>query len=143
MRDKNRFTLGAASLLVGSVAVTAAGHPLARVVPAVASGTVTANDNRTPAGTFVGDTLVLRLTVATVDWHFLGDSNPPLTVAAFAEEGKTPTIPAPLLRVRTGTPIHVTIRNTFDDTLIVRGLSDRSPAVDSLKIGRASCRERV
>ena len=91
-----------------------------------------ANDNRAPAGRYVGDTLVLRLAATTAVWHFVGDSNPPLTVAAFAEEGKAPTIPAPLIRVRTGTPIHVTIENTFDDTLIVRGLSDRSPAVDSL-----------
>ena len=91
-----------------------------------------ANDNRAPAGTYIGDTLVLRLTATTAVWHFVGDSNPPLTVAAFAEEGKAPTIPAPLIRVRTGTPIHVTIENTFDDTLIVRGLSDRSPAVDSV-----------
>jgi FtsP/CotA-like multicopper oxidase with cupredoxin domain len=94
--------------------------------------TAAANENRTPAGTYAGDTLVLRLTVATVSWYFVGDSNPPLAVAAFAEEGKTPTIPGPLLRVHTGTPIHVVIRNTFDDTLIVRGLSEKSPAVDSL-----------
>ena len=30
--------------------------------------TAAANDNRSPAGTYVGDTLVLRLTVATVSW---------------------------------------------------------------------------
>jgi FtsP/CotA-like multicopper oxidase with cupredoxin domain len=120
-------------------APTATNHPdRARRSPAA---TVAANDNRTPAGAYVGDTLVLRLTVATVAWHFVGDSNPPLTVAAFAEEGKTPTIPAPLIRVRTGTPIHVTIRNTFDDTLIVRGLSDRSPAVDSLILLPRTTRE--
>src|SRR4051812_10908881 len=100
-----------------------------------------ANVNRTPAGTYVGDTLVLRLTVATVAWHFVGDSSPALTVAAFAEEGKTPTIPAPLIRVRAGTPIHVTIRNTFDDTLIVRGLSDLKPAVDSLILLPRTTRE--
>jgi FtsP/CotA-like multicopper oxidase with cupredoxin domain len=100
--------------------------------PAVTVRTVTANDNRRPAGKYFGDTLVLRLTVATVDWHFLGDSNPPLTVAAFAEEGKTPVIPGPLVRVRAGTPIHVIIRNPYDDTLIVRGFSERSAAVDSL-----------
>jgi manganese oxidase len=132
MRDKKQFTLRAAALVASSLAVTAAGNPVARVAAVVAPRSVAANDNRTPAGTYVGDTLVLRLTVATVAWHFLGDSNPGLTVAAFAEEGKTPTIPAPLLRVRAGTPIHVVIRNTFDDTLIVRGFSERSPAVDSL-----------
>src|SRR5689334_22886795 len=92
----------------------------------------TANDNRTPAGGYAGDTLVLRLTTATVAWHFVGDRNPPLTVAAFAEEGKTPSIPGPLLRVRSGTPIRVVIHNSFDDTLIVRGFGERGPAVDSL-----------
>ena len=92
----------------------------------------TANDNRTPAGRHAGDTLVLRLTTATVAWHFVGDSNPPLTVAAFAEEGKTPSIPGPLLRVRSGTPIRVVIRNSFDDTLVVRGFGERGPAADSL-----------
>jgi len=140
MRDKNPITLGTAVLVASSVIVTAAGKPVATVARA-APGTVTANDNRTPAGTYVGDTLVLRLTLATVAWHLLGDSDPALTVAAFAEEGKTPTIPAPLLRVRTGTPIHVMIQNPFDDTLVVRGFSERSPAVDSLILLPRTSRE--
>src|SRR5262249_59079110 len=91
-----------------------------------------ANDNRAPAGKLVGDTLELRLTVSTAEWRLVGDSSPALTVAAFGEEGKTPTIPGPLLRVRAGTPIHVVIRNPLDDTLIVRGFSERGPATDSL-----------
>lgn len=90
------------------------------------------NDNRVPAGRYVGDTLALDLTVVTAAWHIVGDSNPALTVAAFAEEGKAPSIPGPLLRVRAGTPIHVTVRNSFDDTLIVHGLTERAPTVDSL-----------
>jgi FtsP/CotA-like multicopper oxidase with cupredoxin domain len=141
MRNHNQFTLRAVALVASSLAVTAAGNPVARVAAVVAPGPVAANDNRTPAGTYMGDTLVLRLTLATVAWHFLGDGNPPLNVAAFAEEGKTPTIPAPLLRVRTGTPIHVVIRNTFDDTLIVRGFSERNPAVDSLILLPRTTRE--
>lgn len=72
-------------------------------------------------------TVVLRLTVTPVGWHIFGDSNPAFTVAAFAEEGKTPTIPAPLLRVRVRTPIHVVVRNPLDDTLMVHGLSERVP----------------
>jgi len=124
--------IGAAAVVASSLAITAAANPVARVAPTAPPQAVAANDNRTPAGTYVGDTLVLRLTLATVAWHLLGDTNPALTVAAFAEEGKTPTIPAPLLRVRTGTPIHVVIRNPSDDTLIVRGFSERSAAVDSL-----------
>jgi manganese oxidase len=136
IREKARrnkpFALRAVAGIGLSLALTAAGNPDARVAPVVAPGPVTANDNRTPAGTYIDDTLVLRLTVTTVAWHFLGDGDPALTVAAFAEEGKAPTIPAPLVRVRVGTPIHVMLRNTFDDTLIVRGFSERNPAVDSL-----------
>ncbi len=127
MRRIVSLAMGVSAVIASGLALTAA-HAAKPTVP----GPVTANDNRTPAGSYLGDTLVIRLTVATVAWHFLGDNDPALTVAAFAEEGKTPTIPAPLLRVRTGTPIHVFIQNTFDDTLIVRGLSERSPAVDSL-----------
>jgi FtsP/CotA-like multicopper oxidase with cupredoxin domain len=92
------------------------------------------NDNRTPAGTRVGDTLLLRLTVSNVAWYILGDGNPPLRVAAFGEEGKAPTIPAPLIRVRLGTPIHAVIRNPLNDTLVVRGLSERGGIQDSLII---------
>ncbi len=92
------------------------------------------NDNRTPAGTRVGDTLLLRLTASPVAWHILGDSNPALRMAAFGEEGKVPTIPAPLVRVRVGTPIHAVIRNPLNDTLVVRGLSERGGIQDSLVI---------
>ncbi|HZE07122.1 MAG TPA: multicopper oxidase domain-containing protein [Gemmatimonadaceae bacterium] len=141
MRHRNSFSLGAAALVASTLTVTAAGNPVAVVPPAVAPSAVAANDNRTPAGTYVGDTLVLRLTVATVAWHFLGENDPALTVAAFAEEGKTPTIPGPLLRVRTGTPIHVMIRNTVNDTLIVRGFSERNPSVDSLILLPQTTRE--
>jgi FtsP/CotA-like multicopper oxidase with cupredoxin domain len=98
--------------------------------PQVAS----ANDNRTPAGTQFRDSLVVRLTVERASWHILGDSNPAFTVAAFAEEGKPPSIPAPLLRVRIGTPVHVVVRNTLDDTLMVHGLSERGGIFDSLMV---------
>src|SRR4051812_47564292 len=93
-----------------------------------------ANDNRLPAGTRHGDTLYLRLTVTPAAWHILADSSPAFTVAAFQEEGKAPSIPAPLIRVRVGTPIHVVIRDPLDDTLVVRGLTERGAASDSLVI---------
>jgi FtsP/CotA-like multicopper oxidase with cupredoxin domain len=92
------------------------------------------NDNRTSAGSYVGDTLVLRLTVTPVKWYFLGDDGPSFTVLAFAEEGKPPIIPGPLIRVHVGTPIRVTVRNPLDDTLIVRGLGERAAARDSLVV---------
>jgi manganese oxidase len=138
MRGSRSLAIVVAAVVVSSMT---AARPVTRVAPAVPPAAVTANDNRTPAGTYVGDTLVLRLTVATVAWHLLGENDPALTLAAFGEEGKTPTIPAPLIRVRTGTPIHVVIRNTFNDTLIVRGFSDRNPALDSLILLPGTTRE--
>jgi FtsP/CotA-like multicopper oxidase with cupredoxin domain len=93
-----------------------------------------ANDNRTPAGRMERDTLVLRLTVTPASWHILGEDEPAFTVLAFAEEGKPPTIPGPLIRVRVGTPVHVWLRNPVDDTLIVRGLGEGVAIRDSILV---------
>ena len=90
------------------------------------------NDNRSPAGTRAGDTLVLRLTLGPAIWRIYGDSEPGFRVAAFAEEGKPLTIPGPLVRVRVGTPVHVFVRNPLADTLILRGLTERGGMNDSL-----------
>jgi manganese oxidase len=136
-----------ASLVVGSAVAllnSATGNNVAarayldhRVLQAAASTiapNAVANDNRVPAGTHVGDTLYVRLTITPADWHILSDSAPAFREAAFQEEGKAPSIPAPLIRARSGTPIHVVIRNPLDDTLVVRGLSERGGANDSLVV---------
>jgi FtsP/CotA-like multicopper oxidase with cupredoxin domain len=72
--------------------------------------------------------------VTPAAWHILGDDDPAFTVLAFAEEGKPPTIPGPLIRVRVGAPIQVQLRNPLADTLVVRGLSERAAAFDSLLV---------
>src|SRR6266581_3677902 len=91
-------------------------HRVLQTAAPTIAPTAMPNDNRVPAGTRVGDTLIVRLTVTPAAWHILGDSAPAFTVATFQEEGKAPSIPAPLIRVRVGTPIHVAIRNPLDDT---------------------------
>jgi FtsP/CotA-like multicopper oxidase with cupredoxin domain len=126
------LALGTSSL--STIAWTTRVREVARAPSAPADQFAVANDNRTPAGSLVGDTLVLRLTVSPVMWGILGDSSPGFQVAAFAEEGKTPTIPGPLVRVRVGTPIHVVIHNPLGDTLMFRGLSERGATHDSLAI---------
>src|SRR5260370_41720640 len=87
--------------------------------------TAAPNDNRTPAGTRVGDTPLIHLAGSPAAWHLLGDANSALRVAAFGEEGKAPTLPAPLIRVGGGTPIHAIVPNPLDGPLVVRGLSER------------------
>ena len=116
------------TVLLASLALMSGRPVTARIERAVA------NDNRTPAGTMDGDTLALRLTIIPIAWHILGDSEPAFTLLAFAEEGKAPTIPGPLIRVRVGTPVRVTVRNPLDDTLVVRGLNERSAMLDSLVV---------
>ena len=87
------------------------------------------NDNRVPAGTRAGDSLVLHLVSARVRWYIHTEREPAFAALAFAEEGKSPTIPGPLLRVRSGTPVRVTVRNPLPDTLIVHGLGARGDGV--------------
>ena len=117
-------SLGTVSL--ASLALISARPATARLESAVA------NDNRTPAGTMVGDTLVLRLSVTPAQWHILGESQRAVDVLAFAEEGKPPMIPAPLIRTRIGVPIRVELRNPLADTLLVRGLGERGGVRDSV-----------
>ena len=95
---------------------------------------VRANDNRVPAGRLVGDTLHLSLVVQMARWHPEAADGPAIDVQAFAEEGKAPQIPGPLIRVRKGTVIDATVRNELtDSTITLCGLATRPAAVpDSL-----------
>lgn len=99
-------------------------------------GVVQSNDNRTPAGTLKGDTLRLHLSLLNATWRPEADSGPGIQVAAFAEDGKAPQIPAPLIRVPTGTIITATVRNALaDSTITVHGLvTHPGKVLDSLKI---------
>ncbi|MGH7562698.1 MAG: multicopper oxidase domain-containing protein [Gemmatimonadales bacterium] len=90
----------------------AAGRP-AREAPRVV-----ANDNTRPAGAMRGDTLVLALVVTRGEWYPEAEDGPRITAEAFAEQGKVPSIPAPLIRVRTGTTIRAAVRNELPDSVI-------------------------
>ena len=96
---------------------------------------VVPNDNRTPAGTLRGGVLTLRLVAQPALWRPESPDGPDLPVYAFAEEGKPPRIPGPLVRVPVGTEIRVSIRNALAEELRVYGLQDRpSEKTDSVDI---------
>jgi Putative multicopper oxidases len=64
--------------------------------------------------------------------HTEEDSGPAIDVLAFAETGKAPRIPGPLIRVRQGTELIVRITNPFKDSMLtVHGLSDHIDQTDS------------
>ena len=105
---------------------------------------VVPNDNRVAAGMWSGDTLDLRLEVVTARWHPEGDSGTVVTAPAFAEEGRAPQIPGPLIRVRRGSVVRVRVHNTLgDSTLVLHGLHTRPAAVDDSIVLRPGERRTV
>lgn len=119
----NILALGVVVLLSTS---TGSGSAPSRVSP---------NDNRTPAGTLRDGVLTLRMVAQPAVWHPEGPNGPGLPIYAFAEEGKRPLVPGPLVRVPVGTQIDITLRNSLPETLRVYGMQDRpSEKVDSVDI---------
>src|SRR5688572_10852348 len=104
-------------------------HALALVTSLVACNRlpeVQPNDNRKPAGTLTGDTLELRLVVQRARWHPEAPNGVHVDTEVFSEEGGPPQVPAPLIRVKTGTIIKASVRNTSaDSTLWVHGFFPR------------------
>lgn len=109
-----------------SVRLARAVLPLVAVTGCARLPEVQANDNRTPAGSLRGDTLVVRMVVQPARWHPEAPDGPYIDTEALGEEGSAPTVPAPLLRVRTGTVITATVRNALrDSTVWLHGLNTR------------------
>ena len=109
------------------VAQNSNGGPCDRL-PVVRAPRASSNDNRSPAGRLIGDTLVVSLVAAPGAWYPEADDGCALQVFTFAEEGKQPSVPGPLIRVRAGTALHVSVRNAAGKTLWIRGFYDRPSA---------------
>lgn len=84
------------------------------------------NDNRTPAGILRNGVLSLHLEMRQAVWYPEENGKAHLIVSAFAEEGHTPQIPGPMVRVPEGTEIAASIRNLLDHTIYVHGLNQRT-----------------
>lgn len=98
------------------------------------------NDNLTPAGTVSDSGVTISLEARNVMWHPEGDSLPGRPTQAFAEVGKAPMVPGPLVRVRAGTPIRFRVHNAESvDTL--RFVLTPSLRADSLFIPPGETRE--
>jgi len=117
---------GVAALALAGSSSNSANPPLPEVV---------ANDNRLPAGRLHHDTLSLELEVRLARWRPESPTDSGIVVAAFAEAGKAPQIPAPLIRVPAGTWIEVSVRNALtDSTIKVFGLAAHPGAADSISL---------
>src|SRR5689334_13345154 len=80
---------------------------------------ISPNDNRHAAGTLTGNVLSVALETRRGVWKPEGENGRTLEVAAFAEVGKPLTAPGPMIRVRSGTAVRVSVRNNFDKPLWV------------------------
>jgi FtsP/CotA-like multicopper oxidase with cupredoxin domain len=136
------------SLLLGMVfGVTQAPlvAPLPRLpLPRPAANAIRASvhSNHVPAGTRAGGTLTIALDIVESAWKPEGDDDPEVPVLAFAEHGKAPTVPGPLIRAPQGTEIRVTLTNRVDSAITIGGLRPGvSDSGDILTLAAGETRE--
>ncbi len=99
------------------------------------------NDNRRPAGRLRHGVLTVVLEARKGTWH-PERAGPGLELEAFGEAGGALQIPGPLIRVHAGTEVRVSLRNTLERPLLVRGLHDRPvPQADSVELRPGETRE--
>lgn len=113
-----------ARLLVGIAILSGCAAP---ALPVVAP-----NDNRVSAGTLENGVLTLNLVVAMARWYPEDSGGSFTELPVFAEEGRGPQIPAPLIRVPLGTRVRVTVRNALADSVVkVFGFNGATAGADS------------
>lgn len=130
----------AVSLVQESVVPPPPRLPLPRPV---ANAPVTqVNDNRHPAGSRTGGTLALALDIVEAAFQAEGPHDPVVRALAFAERGKAPVVPGPLLRAPVGTVVTLSLRNRTDSAVMIGGLRPSLPAdQDTLHVAAGATRE--
>ena len=103
---------------------------------------ITWNDNVDPAGSIVDGVLELDLEIVNGVWHVLGDDEPGGRVLGFAEVGKGPSNPGPMIRVMRGTEVRVSVTNRADTVILVHGFGDRLDGeVEPLRVDKRQIRD--
>ena len=86
---------------------------------------IVANQNKVPAGAARAGVVRLALEAREGLWRPQADTGAGVIVQAFGEVGKPLQIPGPLIRVRSGNKLKISIRNTLKTELVVYGLHSR------------------
>jgi manganese oxidase len=127
------------------VLLSIAGLPLAAAVSGPVTGSpsrpvVQSNSNTSRAGSLKNGVLTVTLEAKQALWQLNAPKRPPMTIEAFAEPGKAPLIPGPLVRAARGTTIRFSLHNslatplTFFVPVAVRGGPDNMKAMDSVVV---------
>ncbi len=93
-----------------------------------------ANDNRVAAGELKRGVLSLHLELVDATWYPEQEGGPSIHVYAFAEPGRAPQIPGPLIRIPQGTEVHASLHNSLPVTVFVRGLDSHDTPPEPLRI---------
>jgi FtsP/CotA-like multicopper oxidase with cupredoxin domain len=134
------FATGALAQTTPTVIAALPRIPLPK--PAAGAVRASANQNREPAGILKDRVLTLALDVVNARWRPESDNEPELPILAFAERGRAPLVPGPLVRVPVGTEVHLTIHNRSDSALVIGGLR-QGPQVltDTVQLAAGGTRE--
>jgi FtsP/CotA-like multicopper oxidase with cupredoxin domain len=84
---------------------------------------IAANDNRAPAGRFESGVLTLHLELREGVWHPHAQDGRAIAIYSFAEEGRDPQTPGPLIRVAQGTELRLAVHNLLSSAAVVHGLN--------------------
>jgi FtsP/CotA-like multicopper oxidase with cupredoxin domain len=132
--------LFALSLLQESVVPPPPRLPLPR--PVANAPVAQVNDNRQAAGTRSAGSLTLAFDIVEAAYQAEGPHDPVVRAFAFAEPGKAPVVPGPMIRAPLGTTVRLTLRNRTDSALFVGGLRRSMPADgDTVHIAAGATRE--
>src|SRR5262245_59161451 len=102
---------------------------------------VAANDNRRPAGRLEKGVLTVQLEARKATWYPEGVRGVGLPLHVWAERGKAPQNPGPLIRARSGTTVSVSIHNSLSKPLTVFGLGAARGKGDSVVIAANADRD--
>lgn len=112
------------------------------LAPDAALALAEANDNRIAGGVLRGGVLRVNLDATWAGWRPDLDVDSAVSVQAFAERGRNPSVPGPLLRVPEGTEVRVSLRNLIaDSTLVVHGLRAGAGEDDTISVLPGHTRE--
>ncbi|MCC8940784.1 multicopper oxidase domain-containing protein [Bradyrhizobium sp. Arg68] len=114
---------------------------LVSMAAATTASTIFPNDNARPSGRLDGSVLTVRLFAGIGSAQPAGPRSVPIEVAAFGEEGGNLSAPGPLVRVREGTTIVITLRNTLGSALTVHGLCARPGPCDPVSVASGASQE--
>jgi FtsP/CotA-like multicopper oxidase with cupredoxin domain len=110
--------------------------------PVAGAPVAVVNDNRRPGGRLQGGTLTLALEIVEAAFQPEGPGDPVVRALAFAEPGKAPTVPGPMLRAPLGTTVRLTLNNRTDSAFTIGGLRPSLPAgQDTVQLAARATRE--